>query len=81
MTPGQTQWNFRHIEFLIDIAEDTREPSKLSATKLKRYIELMGAGLCEVPQDEKYIQLTTTGKDILERLENDLTDYIKEYNS
>lgn len=75
-----TQWNFRHIEFLIDIAEDCKIPDKLSATKLKRYLELKEAGLAEVPEGERYIVLTTNGRNALERLENALTDYIKEYS-
>ena len=81
MNTAQTSWNFRHIEFLIDVAEDYREPDKLSATKLKRFLALHAAGLVEVPAGEKYIVLTPTGKSVLERLENDLVDYIEEYTT
>lgn len=78
MSTGQTQWNFRHIEFLIDIAEDLREINKLSATKLKRYTELHTAGLVK-PTDDfngKYAELTDRGKYILDGLECNFTEFV-----
>lgn len=72
-----TAWNFRHIEFLIDIAEDCRETAKLSATRLKRYMELKEAGLVQDIEDmPKYSELTKRGKKMLEFLEAELEHYI-----
>lgn len=79
MNTGQTNWNFRHIEFLIDIAEDMREINKLSATKLKRYTELHTAGLVK-PTDDfngKYAELTTNGKIALDAIENFFKDHVQ----
>ena len=81
MSTGQTNWNFRHIEFLIDIAEDLREINKLSATKLKRYMELKAIDLVK-PTDDfegKYAELTAKGKECLGALEDEfvrLQDYL-----
>lgn len=81
MNTAQTSWNFRHIEFLIDVEEDCREPDKLSATKLKRFLELHAVGLVEVPTGEKYIVLTPQGQAALTVLEKQLATYIEEYTT
>lgn len=82
MSTGQTNWNFRHIEFLIDIAEDYREINKLSATKLKRCMELQTANLVKPSEDfnGKYAELTDKGKEVLGALEDELVRLIQYVN-
>lgn len=82
MNTAPTQWNFRHIEFLIDIAEDCKEIAKLSATKLKRYMELKEAGVVKPSEDfsGKYAELTDKGKEVLGALEDELVRLIQYVN-
>jgi predicted transcriptional regulator len=78
MNTAQTSWNFRHIEFLIDIAEDCKTIKTLSATKLKRFLELKEAGLVQESEDHcgKYAELTPKGKGLLDQLEDSFVDYL-----
>lgn len=82
MNTGQTNWNFRHIEFLIDIAEDMREINKLSATKIKRWLELREAGLVQPKEefDGRYAELTEKGKEVLGALEDELVRLVQYVN-
>ena len=80
MNTGQTQCNFRHIEFLIDVAEDARDLNKMSATKQRRYNELAAAGLVTLWEDEPYIKLTAKGQEVLGALEDELVRLIQYVN-
>lgn len=71
-----TQWNFRHIEFLIDIAEAAKDIYKLSATRLRRFNELQAAGLVTLWDDKPYAKLTPKGKKMLTLLEQEFEHYI-----
>jgi len=63
-------WNFRHIEFLIDISEDTKDINKLSATCLRRFTELQTAGFVTLWDDKPYAKLTEKGEEMLKELEH-----------
>lgn len=69
MNNRQTNWNFRHIEFLIDIVEDAKDINKLSATKLRRFTELQQAGYVTLRDDKPYAKLTESGEAMLKELE------------
>lgn len=73
-----TKWNFRHIEFLIDIAEDCKTIQTMSATKLKRFLELKEAKLVQESEDHcgKYAELTPRGEKMLTILEQEFEHYI-----
>ena len=77
-----TNWNFRHIEFLIDISEDCREIKKLSATRLKRFLALKEVNLVKESDDfdGKYAELTDKGKEVLGALEDELVRLIQYVN-
>lgn len=64
-----TQFNFRHIEFLIDIAEDAKDINKLSATRQRRFNELQAAGFVTLWNDKPYAKLTDKGEQMLKDLE------------
>ncbi len=68
-----TSWNFRHIEFLIDIAEDMRDVDKMSATKQRRFNELKEINFVRRSEDfeGKYAELTPKGKECLGALEDE----------
>lgn len=78
MSTGATSWNFRHIEFLIDISEDCKTIKTLSATKLKRFLELKEAKLVQESEDHcgKYAELTKRGHKMLQLLEEEFEHYL-----
>lgn len=72
-------WNFRHIEFLIDISEDCKTIKNLSATRLKKFLELKEIGFVKESEDHcgKYAELTENGKACLTALENEFVRLVK----
>jgi len=72
-----TTLNFRHIEFLIDIAESTSDLNKMSATKIKRFNELKEVDMVCLHEDKPYPKLTTKGEEALSWLEHQLNKLVR----